>query len=71
MIAAMNATVLVAEAGIRKDEESGVGQIIVIIQRVIIGKKWVQNSWKVSHKEGKVNDVFMGGVVKDVFHTTG
>lgn len=71
MIAAMNATALGAEAGLRKDEESGVGQIVVVIQRIILGKKWVQNTWKAPHKEGEANDVLMGGVVKDVSHTTG
>lgn len=71
VIAAMNATVLGAEAGLRKDEERGVGQIVIVIQRVIIGKKWVQNSWKAPHKEGDANDVVMGGVVKEVSHTTG
>lgn len=71
MIAAMNATVLGAEAGLRKDEESGAGQIVVVLQRVIIAKKWVQNRWKAPHKEGEVNDIIMGGVVKDVSHTTG
>lgn len=71
MIAAMSATVLGAEVGLRKDEESGVGQIVVVIQRVILGKKWVQNIWKAPHKEGEVNDVQMGGAVKDVSHTTG
>lgn len=71
VIAAMNGTVLGAEAGIRKDEERGVGQIVIVIQRVILGKKWVQKSWKAPHKEGEANDVAMGGVVKDLSHTTG
>lgn len=71
MIAAMNVNALVAEAGLRRDEESGVGQIVVVIRRIIIGKRWVQNSWKAPLKEGETNDVPMGGVVKDVSHTTG
>ena len=70
-IAAFNATVLGAEAGLRKDEERGVGQIVIVIRRVIISKKWVQNSWKAPHKEGEAYDVVMGGVVRDVSHTTG
>lgn len=68
--AAMNDTVLGAEAGHRKDEERGVGQIVVVIRKVKLGTKWVQKIWKAPHKEGETNDVVMGDVVKDVSHTT-
>lgn len=71
IITAMNATLLGAEVELREDEEIVVGQIVIVAQRVILGKKWAQNSWKAPHKEGEEDGVIMGDVVRVVSYTIG
>ncbi|MCJ1468417.1 hypothetical protein MMC07_007045 [Pseudocyphellaria aurata] len=70
MIASMKATGLGAEKNLEEDN-SNVGQILVVIERVVLGRKWQDNHYRPKHKEGEAEDVDMAGVKNDITHTTG
>ena len=71
MIAAMNATELGAGGNSQKDEKSGIGQILVVIQRVILGNKWIEPNYRSKHQEGEAEDVDMDGIKNEITHSAG
>ncbi|MCJ1436995.1 hypothetical protein MMC27_006378 [Xylographa pallens] len=54
-----------------KEENSKVGQILVTIDRVTLGKKWQDTNYKAKHKEHETEDVDMVDAGKDITHTAG
>ncbi|KAL8683221.1 MAG: hypothetical protein Q9186_000833 [Xanthomendoza sp. 1 TL-2023] len=53
-------------------EEGGkIGQIVVELERVILGKKYHERNYRPKHYEDDQDDVNMEGVGHDVVHTTG
>ncbi|KAL8785974.1 MAG: hypothetical protein Q9213_003050 [Squamulea squamosa] len=54
------------------NEESGkIGQIVVELERVVLGRKYKERNFRPKHNEGDRDDVDMEGVGSDVVHTTG
>lgn len=70
MVASMEASGLGAEKNLEEDN-SNVGQILVVIERVILGRKWKENHYRPKHKDGDGEDVDMAGVKNEITHTTG
>ena len=71
IIAAMNATDLGAEGDVEREERTKLGQIVVTIERIKLGKKWVDGRYRAHHKEGDVDDVEMDGANTEITHTAG
>lgn len=71
MVAAMRATGLGVE-GDANEEKSNLGQILVIVQRVVLGTKWQHKQYHSKHQEDdEAEDVDMAGVKNEITHTTG
>lgn len=71
MVAAMTATDLGVERNVEEDK-SNIGQILVVIERVILGPKWMDKHYCSKHQEGEeIEDVDMAGVKNEITHTTG
>ena len=71
MIAAMGKTDL-AQEGNNEDDQSNVGQILVVFERVLLGPKWQDNQYRSKHQEGEEGeDVDMAGMKNEITHTTG
>lgn len=54
-----------------ESERSKVGQIIVEIRRVVLGRKFYDQHYRSKHREGKDEDIKMNEVKGDVTHATG
>ncbi len=71
VIAAMNATALGAEEGVNRDEKRSIGQILIVIRRIIVGPKWLESRYHPPHKEGDADEIDMSGMTNEISHTTG
>lgn len=71
IIAAMNAADLGAEGDVEREERTKLGQIVVTIERIKLGQKWIDSRYRAKHKEGDVDDVQMDGANTDITHTAG
>lgn len=69
MITAMNATELGAEGNIRNDEKCSVGQIVIVIERIVVGAKWSEENYRPKHRDGQADDVNMDDLGNDITHT--
>ncbi|MCJ1404381.1 hypothetical protein MMC11_007606 [Xylographa trunciseda] len=54
-----------------RGEKSMVGQILVTIDRIKLGKTWISTKYRAKHKEHKTEEVDMTYAGKDITHTTG
>ncbi|MCJ1383919.1 hypothetical protein MMC17_007033 [Xylographa soralifera] len=54
-----------------KEEKSKVGQILVTIDRVTLGKRWQDTNYQAKLKEQDMEDVDMMDAGKEITHTTG
>lgn len=71
VVQSMNSAALGAEADSVNEEKSNIGQILVKIQRVILGKTRRERHYHSKHREGENDDVDMEGLKKEITHTTG
>lgn len=71
LIDALNAAKLGAEGNLHQDEQSSVGQISVVFQRVTLGDNWLEPRFHTKHREGDADDVEMDGANKEITHTAG
>ena len=69
MITAMKATELGAEGNIRNDEMCSVGQIVIVIERIVVGVKWNEENYRPKHQDGQADDVNMDDVGHNITHT--
>jgi len=67
----MNAADLGAEGDVEREERTKLGQIVVTIERVKLGEKWVDNRFRAKHKEGEADDIDMDGASNEITHTAG
>lgn len=70
MIAAMNATELGSEGNIKNDEKSCVGQIVIVVQRIVLGFKWNEENYRPKHRNDQADDVDMDDLGNGITHTT-
>lgn len=71
MVAAMRSTGLGVEGDVN-EEKSNLGQILVIVQRVVLGTKWHDKQYHSKHQEDdEAEDVDMAGAKNEITHTTG
>lgn len=66
---AMNAAGLGAGSNIKNDEKGGIGQIVVIVQRIIVGVKWSEENYRPRHRYGQADDINMNDLSNDITHT--
>ena len=71
LAAAMDTTSLNHEIDAAREDNSKVGQIVVEIQRIKLGSKWVEPNYIAKHKEGEMEDVDMNEVNNEITHTAG
>lgn len=69
MITAMDATELGAEGNIRNDERCTVGQIVIVVERIVLGVKWSEENYRPKHRDGQADDVNMNDLGNDITHT--
>lgn len=69
MIAAMNATELGVENNIKNDEKCSIGQIVIVVQRIIVGVKWSNENYRPEHRGGEADDVNMDDLSDEITHT--
>ena len=50
-------------------EKSKLGQIVVELERVVLGKKRIDDDFRAKHREGRSDEVDIGG--QDIIHATG
>ena len=53
------------------EKESKVGQIVVELQRIVLGKKRTEANYRSLHQEGQGEDIDMEGVRREITHATG
>ena len=56
---------------VANEENDKIGQIVVELERVKLGKKYKERNYRPKHMEGDRDDIDMGGVGSHVVHTTG
>ena len=71
LVKGLNSTILDAEAGSYTQATAKVGQIIVTLQRVKLGKKSLDLDYRPKHREGEEDDFDMDDIERDITHTTG
>lgn len=71
IVDAMNASDLNHERFEGIEDRGKVGQIVVELERITVGKPFYQKRWRPRHREGDDEDVSMGGIDYDVAHKTG
>lgn len=71
MIALMDSAKIGDGGGLESHERPNVGQISVTLQRVVLGKKWIQDNYRPKHKGNEMQDVDMGGIKQEITHTAG
>ena len=54
-----------------KEKESKVGQIVVELRRIILGKKRIEPNFHSGHQEGQEEDIDMAGASRAITHATG
>lgn len=69
MITAMNATELGAEGNIRNDEKYSVGQIVIVVERIVVGAKWIEENYRPKHRDSEADNINMDGLGNDITHT--
>ncbi len=69
LIKAMESSGLDARGG--TESEGKVGQIVVELQRVILGERRKEGNYRSHHQEGQDEDIDMEGVRRDITHATG
>lgn len=70
MTAAMNATELGPEGNIKNEEKSNVGQIVMVIERIVVGVKWNEDNYRPKHRNDQADDVDMDDLGNGITHTT-
>lgn len=71
LIRGMNSTFLSSENGFGQQKAGKVGQIVVTLERVQLGRKSVDPNYHTKHREGDQEDCDMFGTERDITHTTG
>ena len=71
LVDALNSSELSDEHARTTDESGKIGQIVVVLERVVLGKKYKDYQYRPKHIEGDRDDVDMGGIGSDVVHATG
>ena len=69
MIAAMNLTELSGESNLKNDEKCNIGQIVIVVERIILGIKWSDENYRPRHCDGQMDDVNMNELGNDITHT--
>lgn len=70
LVNALNNSKLGGERVEATEERGTVGQIVVELERVWLGKKYNERDYRAKHYEGDKDDVDMDGASQDVAHTT-
>jgi hypothetical protein len=70
MITAMNATELSAASNMRSEEKNGIGQIVIVLERINVGVKWSERNYRPKHRNGQADDVDMHDLGNNITHTT-
>lgn len=68
---AMTSTGLRAEDPARPEEKSGLGKIVVVVERITLGEKWNERNYRARHQKGEAEDIDMGVVQSEITHTAG
>lgn len=55
----------------KPEKECKVGQIVVELRRIVLGKKRTEANYRSPHQEGQGEDIDMEGVRRDITHATG
>lgn len=55
----------------KTEKASKVGQIVVELQRIVLGNKRLETNYRPHHREGQDEDVDMEGAPREICHTTG
>ena len=55
----------------KSEQGSKVGQIVVELRRIVLGKKRLETNYRPHHREGQDEDVDMEGIPRDIIHATG
>ena len=71
LIRDLNSAVLNAETGPRERAMGKVGQIVVTLERVQLGRKSFERNYRAKHREGEKDDLDMDGIERDISHATG
>ncbi len=71
IISSLNAAELGAVGDLKREERMKLGQILVKIERVKLGEKYIDNGYRPKHKEGDMEEVDMDAANKDIVHTAG
>ncbi|KAL8721044.1 MAG: hypothetical protein Q9225_002188 [Loekoesia sp. 1 TL-2023] len=71
LVNALNNSKLGGERVEAAEERGTIGQIVVELERVSLGKKYNERDYRAKHYEGDKDDVDMDGVNQDVAHHTG
>ncbi|KAL8997362.1 MAG: hypothetical protein Q9169_003344 [Polycauliona sp. 2 TL-2023] len=71
LVDAMKTSKLGDEHVVESNENEKIGQIVVELERVRLGKKYQEHNYRPKHMEGDAEDVDMGGVGSGMIHTTG
>lgn len=71
LVRGLTSTDLDAQTGPRKEETGKVGQIVVTLQRVKLGRKTMDSDYHAKHREGEKDDFDMDGIEREITHTTG
>jgi hypothetical protein len=67
----LNSADLGAETGPRREQTGKVGQIVVTLQRVKLGRKTTESDYHAKHREGEKDEFDMDGIEREITHTTG
>ena len=70
MIAAINATGIGCEGDIKNEEKSSVGQIVVVVERIVLGAKWKEENYCPKHRNVQDDDIKMEDLGTGITHTT-
>ena len=71
VVAALSTTGLGVERNVEEDKNH-IGQILVVVERVVLGQRWEEEHYRAKHEEGEeAEDVDMAGVKNEITHTTG
>ncbi|KAL8826841.1 MAG: hypothetical protein Q9191_003547 [Dirinaria sp. TL-2023a] len=71
LTAAMNTAALHPENDMEREGKKGVGQIEVIVERVVLRRKWTNYDYQPKHREGEAEDAVMSGTTIGLTHTAG
>ncbi len=71
LVRGLDSTDLSADTGPPKQETGKVGQIVVTLQRIQLGRKSIEPEFRAKHREDEKDDFDMGGIEQEITHTTG